>query len=66
VVAIGSPAEVLTPETLERTYGASMDVLVHHGVCIVVDRPHSVAPLHLHPVPVSGLAFAHAGRTCRR
>jgi ABC-type Mn2+/Zn2+ transport system ATPase subunit len=40
VVAIGSPAEVLTPETLERTYGASMDVLVHHGVCIVVDRPH--------------------------
>jgi ABC-type Mn2+/Zn2+ transport system ATPase subunit len=40
VIASGSPAEVLTPETLELTYGASMDVLVHHGVCIVVDRPH--------------------------
>jgi ABC-type Mn2+/Zn2+ transport system ATPase subunit len=40
VVAAGPPSAVLTPETLERTYGASMDVLVHHGVCIVVDRPH--------------------------
>jgi ABC-type Mn2+/Zn2+ transport system ATPase subunit len=40
VIAAGSPAEVLTPETLELTYGASMEVLVHHGVCIVVDRPH--------------------------
>jgi ABC-type Mn2+/Zn2+ transport system ATPase subunit len=40
VVAAGPPPVVLTPETLERTYGASMDVLVHHGVCIVVDRPH--------------------------
>jgi ABC-type Mn2+/Zn2+ transport system ATPase subunit len=48
VIAVGSPAEVLTPEILERTYGASMDVLVHHGVCIVVDRPHSVQPLHAH------------------
>jgi ABC-type Mn2+/Zn2+ transport system ATPase subunit len=37
VVAEGAPADVLTPETLERTFGASMDVLVHHGVCIVVD-----------------------------
>jgi ABC-type Mn2+/Zn2+ transport system ATPase subunit len=40
VVAAGPPSAVLTPETLERTYGASMDVLVHHGICIVVDRPH--------------------------
>ena len=49
VVAVGSPLEVLTPETLEKTFGASMDVLVHHGVCIVVDRPHSVAmPGHVH------------------
>ncbi len=40
VVAVGSPVEVLTPQTLELTYGAGMDVLVHHGVCIVVDRPH--------------------------
>ena len=49
VVAVGSPVEVLTAVTLERTFGASMDVLVHHGVCIVVDRPHSVAmPGHVH------------------
>jgi len=42
VIAMGSPVEVLTPETLELTYGASMDVLVHHGVCIVVDRPQEL------------------------
>lgn len=40
VIAEGSPVEVLTPATLQLTFGASMDVLVHHGVCIVVDTPH--------------------------
>ncbi len=44
VVAVGSPLEVLTPATLEQTFGAPMDVLVHHGVCIVVDQPHTTAP----------------------
>jgi ABC-type Mn2+/Zn2+ transport system ATPase subunit len=39
IVGAGAPHEVLTPRTLERTYGASMDVLVHHGVCVVVDTP---------------------------
>ena len=49
VVAVGPPVDVLTPDTLERTFGASMDVLVHHGVCIVVDRPHDVVlPGHVH------------------
>ena len=40
VIAEGAPVEVLTPATLELTFGASMDVLVHHGVCVVVDAPH--------------------------
>jgi ABC-type Mn2+/Zn2+ transport system ATPase subunit len=39
VVAEGSPAEVLTPAVLERTYGASMEVLVHGGMPVVVDPP---------------------------
>jgi ABC-type Mn2+/Zn2+ transport system ATPase subunit len=39
VVAEGAPVDVLTPATLELTFGASMDVLVHHGVCVVVDTP---------------------------
>ncbi len=34
----GAPKEVLTPEVLERTYGAPMDVLVHAGMPFVVDR----------------------------
>lgn len=38
VAGIGSPDEVLTPEILERVYGAPMDVLEHAGMPLVVDR----------------------------
>jgi len=37
VVGAGAPADVLTPEVLEETYGARMDVLVHGGMPVVVD-----------------------------
>jgi len=33
----GTPQEVLTPEVLERTYGAPMEVLEHGGMPLVVD-----------------------------
>jgi len=33
----GTPQEVLTPDVLERTYGAPMEVLEHGGMPIVVD-----------------------------
>jgi ABC-type Mn2+/Zn2+ transport system ATPase subunit len=39
IVAEGAPADVLTPEVLERTYGAPMEVLVHGGMPVVVDPP---------------------------
>ncbi|MGH8998147.1 MAG: metal ABC transporter ATP-binding protein [Acidimicrobiia bacterium] len=52
VVKAGPPARVLTPEVLERTYGAPMDVLVHAGMPVVVDRPRQEDPprglRHLH------------------
>ena len=38
VIAAGSPAEVLQPDVLERTYGAPMQVLEHGGMPIVLDR----------------------------
>jgi ABC-type Mn2+/Zn2+ transport system ATPase subunit len=38
VVADGAPEDVLTPEVLERTYGAPMEVLEHGGMRVVVDR----------------------------
>jgi ABC-type Mn2+/Zn2+ transport system ATPase subunit len=44
VVAAGAPADVLTPDVLERTYGAPLDVLEHAGMRVVVDpygRPHT-------------------------
>jgi ABC-type Mn2+/Zn2+ transport system ATPase subunit len=40
VVAIGPPAEVLTPEVLARTYGAPLEVLEHAGMLVVVDPHH--------------------------
>jgi ABC-type Mn2+/Zn2+ transport system ATPase subunit len=47
VIAAGKPGEVLTPEVLELTYGAPMDVLEHAGMPLVVDRyePSNVVPL---------------------
>jgi ABC-type Mn2+/Zn2+ transport system ATPase subunit len=37
LVACGPPSEVLSPANLEETYGASMDVLEHGGMRLVVD-----------------------------
>jgi zinc/manganese transport system ATP-binding protein len=46
VIGYGAPHEVLTPEVLERTYGAPMDVLIHGGMPFVVDRTDgNVVPL---------------------
>jgi ABC-type Mn2+/Zn2+ transport system ATPase subunit len=39
VVATGTPSEVLVPAVLEATFGAPMEVLVHSGLPVVVDRP---------------------------
>lgn len=38
VIGAGAPRAVLTPEVLERTYGARMDVLEHAGMPVVLDR----------------------------
>ena len=55
VIGAGRPADVLTPEILERTYGASMQVLEHGGMPVVVDHfehrhatPHAPAHTHTH------------------
>lgn len=46
IVAAGSPRDVLTPQVLERTYGAPMDVLEHEGMRVVIDhQAHNVIPL---------------------
>jgi ABC-type Mn2+/Zn2+ transport system ATPase subunit len=37
VIGDGAPHDVLTPDVLERTYGASMQVLEHGGMPVVVD-----------------------------
>jgi ABC-type Mn2+/Zn2+ transport system ATPase subunit len=43
VVAEGAPSEVITPDVLEATFGARMDVLQHLGMPVVVDQFHGPA-----------------------
>lgn len=38
IIAAGDPAHVITPDVLERTFGARMEVLQHLGMPIVVDE----------------------------
>lgn len=42
VIADGPPEHVLHPYVLERTFGASMDVLLHGGMPVVLERSHDV------------------------
>jgi ABC-type Mn2+/Zn2+ transport system ATPase subunit len=56
VIGAGTPADVLTPDILERTYGASMEVLEHGGMPVVVDSYHSHG--HAHEFPPSTLTDA--------
>jgi ABC-type Mn2+/Zn2+ transport system ATPase subunit len=56
VIGDGVPHDVLTTDVLERTYGASMEVLVHGGMPVVVDTfrrhtPHPHPHAHPHPHP---------------
>jgi ABC-type Mn2+/Zn2+ transport system ATPase subunit len=37
IIGMGRPHDVLTEEILERTYGASMQVLAHAGMPVIVD-----------------------------
>ena len=55
VIGAGRPVDVLTPDILERTYGASMQVLEHGGMPVVVDHfqhrhatPHGGERVHVH------------------
>ncbi len=55
VTGRGTPREVLTPEILERTYGAPLEVLEHGGMPIVVDPLELATPKGARaPVPVPG------------
>jgi ABC-type Mn2+/Zn2+ transport system ATPase subunit len=38
VIADGNPRQVLTPQVLEQTYGAPMEVLEHGGMPLVIDH----------------------------
>jgi ABC-type Mn2+/Zn2+ transport system ATPase subunit len=62
IVASGTPAEILTPETLRRLYGADMLVVRQDGMLLIGDVPSAFREQHdrvAHPdVPA-----AHFGET---
>jgi len=43
IVADGTPAQVITPQVLEETFGARMEVLEHLGMRVVIDEAPSGA-----------------------
>lgn len=45
IVASGPPADVITPDVLEKTFGARLEVLQHLGMPVVVDDNHIVERL---------------------
>ncbi|WP_040492620.1 metal ABC transporter ATP-binding protein [Ilumatobacter nonamiensis] len=47
VIGAGTPADVLTPDVLERTYGSPMEILEHGGMRVVVDSGHGSSLLPL-------------------
>ena len=44
IVAEGTPSEVITPDVLERTFGARLEVLEHLGMPVVIDDYHRITP----------------------
>jgi ABC-type Mn2+/Zn2+ transport system ATPase subunit len=62
VIADGSPAEVLQPYFLERTYGAPMEVLQHGGMPIVLEQGGDVAVIDpgSYTRPLTGLSNVRA------
>jgi len=45
LIASGDPAHVLTPRILEETYGAPMEVLLHGGMPVVVEKAPVLTPV---------------------
>jgi ABC-type Mn2+/Zn2+ transport system ATPase subunit len=41
VMGVGTPLQVLTPDILERTYGAPMEVLEHAGMPLIIEGRHN-------------------------
>jgi ABC-type Mn2+/Zn2+ transport system ATPase subunit len=50
VVAVGPPAQVISPAVLERTFGARMDVYDLDGLPVVIDRYRPLRPSTVEPV----------------
>lgn len=46
VIATGRPQDVITPDVLERTYGAPLEVLSHGGMPVVVEHYPEVGEEH--------------------
>ena len=52
VIAVGRPQEVITPDVLERTYGAPLEVLSHGGMPVVVEHYPEVEEVDRTVVPL--------------
>ncbi len=60
VIAVGRPQDVITPEVLERTYGAPLEVLSHGGMPVVIERYPHLAPDSRTVVPLREEHHGHS------
>lgn len=65
VVGSGAPLDVLTPAILEATYGSPMEVLLHAGMPVVVDKRRPTDPYDF-PISVEGLDLRADADVVRR
>jgi ABC-type Mn2+/Zn2+ transport system ATPase subunit len=52
VIAHGAPSRVITPDVLERTYGAPLEVLTHGGMPVVIEQYPEIAEAEARVVPL--------------
>jgi ABC-type Mn2+/Zn2+ transport system ATPase subunit len=60
VIASGPPQDVITPEVLERTYGAPLEVLSHAGMPVVVEHYEPLLDGHGSVLPLQDGHHEHS------
>ncbi len=59
VIADGAASDVITPDVLRETYGASMPVTEFEGMVLVAETPHFLGRHHHHPTGSGEPPHAH-------
>lgn len=62
MIACGTPDEVFTPEILNETYQADIEILRHNGTWFIAEKRHRHTVQEVIPNPVPGQPMPHSTR----